>query len=64
MLTASVSICVLCLYLLGVGGQIDFMRGAASGLDGHGKAIIAMPSATKKGESKIVSVLKPGKRTY
>jgi len=47
-------------YLLGVGGQIDFMRGAALGLDGLGKPIMAMPSATKRGESKIVSVLKPG----
>ena len=44
----------------GVGGQIDFMRGAALGLDGLGKPILAMPSATKKGESKIVPVLKPG----
>jgi len=46
--------------LTGVGGQIDFMRGAALGLDGLGKPILAMPSATKKGESKIVPVLKPG----
>jgi len=46
--------------LTGVGGQIDFMRGAALGLDGLGKPILAMPAATKKGESKIVPVLKPG----
>jgi len=36
------------------------MRGAALGLDGLGKAILAMPSATKRGESKIVPVLKEG----
>jgi acyl-CoA hydrolase len=42
----------------GVGGQMDFMRGAA--LSKGGKAIIAMPSVTPKGESKIVRVLKPG----
>ncbi|MDZ4844557.1 MAG: acetyl-CoA hydrolase/transferase C-terminal domain-containing protein [Chitinophagales bacterium] len=42
----------------GVGGQMDFMRGAA--LSEGGKPIIAMQSATKKGESKIVPVLKTG----
>lgn len=45
----------------GFGGQIDFIRGAAIGLDGEGKAIIAMPSATRRGESKIVPILKSGK---
>lgn len=45
----------------GFGGQVDFIRGAAEGVDGLGKPIIAMPSATKKGESKIVPTLKPGK---
>ncbi|KAH8358546.1 hypothetical protein KR093_000851 [Drosophila rubida] len=44
----------------GFGGQVDFIRGAAEGLDGMGVPIIAMPSTTKKGESKIVPVLKPG----
>lgn len=44
----------------GFGGQIDFIRGAAVGLDGEGKAIIAMPSATRRGESKIVPILKSG----
>jgi acyl-CoA hydrolase len=44
----------------GVGGQIDFMRGAALGTDGLGKPILAMPSATDKGISKIVPVLKQG----
>ena len=50
----------LCRCVLGVGGQIDFMRGAALCLDGLGKPILAMSSATKKGETKIVPVLKPG----
>lgn len=44
----------------GFGGQVDFLRGAAKGLDGKGKAILAMPSTTKKGESKITIQLKPG----
>lgn len=42
----------------GVGGQMDFMRGAA--LSEGGKPIIAMSSVTSKGESKIVPFLKPG----
>ncbi|WP_298902603.1 acetyl-CoA hydrolase/transferase C-terminal domain-containing protein [uncultured Psychroserpens sp.] len=42
----------------GVGGQMDFIRGAA--LSNDGKAIIAMPSTTKKGDSKIVPYLKHG----
>lgn len=42
----------------GVGGQMDFIRGAALAEDG--KPIIAMPSATAKGESKIVTHLKYG----
>jgi len=42
----------------GVGGQMDFMRGAA--LSEGGKPIIALPSTTSKGESRIVSFLKPG----
>ena len=44
----------------GFGGQVDFLRGAAKGLDGKGKPILAMPSVTKKGESKISVSLKPG----
>lgn len=50
----------LCVIFIGVGGQIDFMRGAALCTDGLGKPILAMPSATAKGESKIVPTLKPG----
>lgn len=42
----------------GFGGQVDFIRGAAEGFDGRGKPIIALPSTTKKGESKIVPTLK------
>ena len=42
----------------GVGGQMDFIRGAS--LSKGGKAIIALPSVTSKGESKIVPYLKSG----
>jgi acyl-CoA hydrolase len=42
----------------GVGGQMDFMRGAA--LSPGGKPIIALPSRTHKGLSRIVPFLKPG----
>lgn len=42
----------------GVGGQMDFIRGASLSQDG--KAIIALPSITKKGESRIVPFLKQG----
>lgn len=42
----------------GVGGQMDFMRGAA--LSQKGKPIIAITSTTKKGVSKIVPALKRG----
>jgi 4-hydroxybutyrate CoA-transferase len=42
----------------GVGGQMDFMRGAS--LSEGGKPIIAMPSVTTSGESKIVPFLKTG----
>jgi acyl-CoA hydrolase len=42
----------------GVGGQMDFVRGAA--LSAGGKPIIALPSTTSKGISRIVGMLKPG----
>jgi acyl-CoA hydrolase len=42
----------------GVGGQMDFIRGAA--LSEGGKPIIALPSVTRRGESRIVSYLKRG----
>ncbi len=41
----------------GIGGQMDFIRGAA--LSEGGKPIIALPSVTGTGESRIVSMLKP-----
>ncbi|VDP79405.1 unnamed protein product [Echinostoma caproni] len=46
--------------LVGVGGVVDFMRGAAISPDGKGKPIIGMTSRTSAGEPKIVPVLKPG----
>ena len=42
----------------GVGGQMDFIRAAS--LSEGGKAIIALPSITKKGVSRIVPTLNPG----
>lgn len=42
----------------GIGGQMDFMRGSA--LSKGGKPIIALPSVTKKGLSRIVPHLKQG----
>ncbi len=42
----------------GVGGQMDFIRGAA--LSKGGKPIIALPSTTNKGMSRIVSTLQKG----
>lgn len=42
----------------GIGGQMDFMRGAA--LSEGGKPIIALTSRTTKGVNRIVPFLKPG----
>jgi acyl-CoA hydrolase len=42
----------------GIGGQMDFMRGAS--LSEGGKPIIALPSVTSKGESRLVAFLKEG----
>jgi acyl-CoA hydrolase len=42
----------------GVGGQMDFIRGAA--LSEGGKPIIALKSTTSAGDSRIVSTLRPG----
>lgn len=42
----------------GIGGQMDFIRGAA--LSEGGKPIIALPSVTSKGISRIVPFLKEG----
>ncbi|MEL7655778.1 MAG: acetyl-CoA hydrolase/transferase C-terminal domain-containing protein [Bacillota bacterium] len=43
----------------GVGGQVDFVRGAAMSLDGKGKAIIAMPSVANKKDGSMVSKITP-----
>jgi acyl-CoA hydrolase len=42
----------------GIGGQMDFMRGAS--LSAGGKPIIAMPSTTSRGISRIVPLLNEG----
>ena len=42
----------------GIGGQMDFMRGAS--LSEGGKPVIGMPSTTKSGMSRIVPFLKQG----
>jgi acyl-CoA hydrolase len=42
----------------GIGGQMDFIRGAS--LSEDGRPIIALPSLTSKGQTRIVSNLKPG----
>ncbi|KAB1156273.1 acetyl-CoA hydrolase/transferase family protein [Flavobacterium luteum] len=47
-----------CQMYSGVGGQMDFIRGAS--LSPGGKAIIALPSITSRGESRIVPFLKKG----
>lgn len=43
----------------GVGGQVDFVRGAAMSLDEKGKAIIAMPSVTVKKDGTMISKIVP-----
>jgi acyl-CoA hydrolase len=42
----------------GVGGQMDFIRGAS--LSPGGKPIIALPSTTNKGHTRITALLHPG----
>uniref|UniRef100_A0A0N4Z0Y2 Acetyl-CoA hydrolase n=1 Tax=Parastrongyloides trichosuri TaxID=131310 RepID=A0A0N4Z0Y2_PARTI len=44
----------------GFGGQVDFIRAAALSNDGLGRPIIALPSTTKNGQSKIVPFLQEG----
>ena len=47
------------LFYSGIGGQVDFLRGAS--YSKGGKPIIALPSTAKKGSvSRIVSMLSPG----
>lgn len=43
----------------GVGGQVDFVRGASMAKDGKGKAIIAMPSVAKKKDGTLISKISP-----
>jgi 4-hydroxybutyrate CoA-transferase len=43
----------------GVGGQVDFVRGAAMSTDGLGKAIIAMPSVAAKKDGSMISKITP-----
>jgi len=43
----------------GVGGQVDFVRGASMSTDGLGKAIIAMPSVAEKKDGSMISKIKP-----
>lgn len=43
----------------GVGGQVDFVRGASMSLDGKGIAIIAMPSVANKKDGSMVSKITP-----
>ncbi|WP_027398164.1 acetyl-CoA hydrolase/transferase family protein [Anaerovorax odorimutans] len=43
----------------GVGGQVDFCRGAAMSLDGKGKNILAMPSVAKKKDGTKISKIVP-----
>lgn len=43
----------------GVGGQVDFVRGAAMAEDGKGVSIIAMPSVTVKKDGTVISKIKP-----
>lgn len=47
-----------CKFYSGCGGQLDFIRGAAASTGG--KPIIALPSVTNKGVSKITPTLLPG----
>jgi acyl-CoA hydrolase len=44
----------------GVGGQPDFVRAAQASFDGRGISVIALPSTTSKGHSRIVPILQPG----
>lgn len=54
-----VSECIGTKQISGVGGQVDFMRGAAMAHDGDAKAIIAMPSVTVMKDGTKVSKIVP-----
>lgn len=49
-----------CKMYCGVGGQLDFGRGASISHDGKGKSIVALPSVTSKGHSRIQAILTSG----
>ena len=57
--TRSINFFVPFVFDIGVGGQVDFLRGAAICPDG-GKPILALSSRTKNGQSKIVPFIKQG----
>ena len=54
-----VSECIGTRQYSGVGGQVDFVRGASMSVDGQAKAIIAMPSVTVKKDGSMVSKVTP-----
>ncbi|MEG0830163.1 MAG: acetyl-CoA hydrolase/transferase C-terminal domain-containing protein [Anaerovoracaceae bacterium] len=54
-----VSECIGTNQFSGVGGQVDFVRGSAMAKDGNAKAIIAMPSFTKKKDGSMISKIVP-----
>lgn len=54
-----VSECIGTKQISGVGGQVDFVRGAAMSEDGKGKAIIAMPSVNKTRDGGMISKIVP-----
>ena len=54
-----VSECIGTKQISGVGGQVDFIRGASMAKDGKAKAIIAMPSVTVKKDGSMVSKVVP-----
>ncbi len=54
-----VSECIGTKQISGVGGQVDFIRGASMAKDGNARAIIAMPSVTVKKDGSMVSKVVP-----
>lgn len=54
-----VSECIGTKQISGVGGQVDFVRGAGMSTDGKGIAIIAMPSVTVKKDGTKISKIVP-----
>lgn len=54
-----VSECIGTKQISGVGGQVDFVRGASMAKDGNGKAVIAMPSVSVMKDGTKVSKVVP-----